>query len=105
MSAVVKDEKIETVFDHGISEAEMINLFGFVEAREIYNDRLSNDFALGDLYLLYHMRGDEKSANAFLNKMSSAAAKADITRAGCCDNPVCSQLLRENPNNILYASN
>jgi hypothetical protein len=105
MSAVLKENYVETIFDHGVTDDEMINLFGYIEEIDIYSYKLSNDFALGDLYRLYKLRGKEKSANEFLSKLSSESEKENITRSGCCDDLVCSQLLHGNPKNFLHANN
>lgn len=105
MSAVLKNEPVESIFDHGVTDNEMISLFGYVEDMDTYCYLLSNDFALGDLYRLYKLRGKEKTANEFLNKIISEAEKTNITRSGCCDSSVCSQLLHDNPKNFLSANN
>ncbi len=37
MSAVLKENYVETIFDHGVTDDEMINLFGYIEEIDIYS--------------------------------------------------------------------
>ena len=67
MSAVLNHPKLETIFDHGITDAEILALTdGYPESREEYLYALDQDSAYADLYRLYSIRNDANKAAFFL---------------------------------------
>ena len=59
MSAIIKSEHIETIFDHGVTDVEMLELTdGYPESKEEYIYGLDQDSAYADLHRLYIMRND-----------------------------------------------
>ena len=70
MSASLNNQKIETVFDHGITQSEMDSLFGGEESFTEYYSELSINDAYADLYFLYEIRNNHNQATIFLNKIN-----------------------------------
>ena len=104
MSIVVKEQPIETIFDHDITDGEQVALFDFVDDHDSYFFALSRDSAFADLYRLYTFRKNDEKAASFLNQISNERTKADLIRVSCCDGSVINELLYENPQNYLNAN-
>jgi len=83
MSAVLKTEQLETIFDHGVTMAELIQLFGETEDVDNYLYALSQDSAYADLYFLYMARDDSKTALSFLNKIQNPRYKLSVSLPSC----------------------
>ena len=79
MNAVVKPEKIETIFDHHVTASELIELFDFEENLDDYLYALSQDSAYAHLYFLYHLRNDNDVATGYLNKIQNATYRRDVS--------------------------
>jgi len=84
MSAVLKTDKLETIFDHDISDNEFEMLFGFLETQADYEFALDHTDADIDLYQLYQLRGDIKMAALYLQKLDIETRKR-ITIHCCLD--------------------
>lgn len=85
MSAVLNYSKLETIFDHGITEAEHITLTdGYNETTEDYFHGLDKDSAYADLYRLYSIRGDVNKAAFFLDKIQDLDFKNQFKMRPCC---------------------
>lgn len=83
MSAVLKPEKLETIFNHEVTEAEFEELLGEPESLDDYLYALSQDSAYAHLYFLYDLRGDSQTAKAFLAKIQDKNYRRDISLSGC----------------------
>jgi hypothetical protein len=85
MNAVVKQNHIETIYDHSITDAEMQQLTaGYPEPKEEYFYALDKDSAYADLFRLYTMRHDENKAAFFLNQIEDASFRRQLTMRPCC---------------------
>ena len=84
MSAVLKTEHLETIFDHAITDNEFEILFGFLETQADYVFALDHTDADIDLYQLYQLRGDVKTAALYLQKLDTETRKR-ITLHCCLD--------------------
>ena len=82
MSAVLRLEKIETIFDHGVTDEEFMSLYGFTETREDYEYALGQNDAYRDLYSLYLNRGDSVKAETFLAKIDPTTRQRAL-QGGC----------------------
>jgi hypothetical protein len=83
MNAVLKPEKLETIFDHHVTKEELIDLFEEEESFDDYCFSLGQNSAYAHLYFLYHLRNDEKTAVSFLNKISDVSYRQSISFS-CC---------------------
>lgn len=71
--------KMETVFDHGITEEEHENLFGVaIPKADAPRVSMAKDAENGSLYRLYSLREDHDTAKGFLNKIKSESYKFDL---------------------------
>lgn len=86
MSAVLKPQTLETIFDHNVTDAEFEELLGEPENLDEYLYALSQDSAYAHLYFLYDLRGDDKTAKEFLNKIQDKNYRRDISLSGCVTN-------------------
>ncbi len=85
MNAVVKESHVETIYDHGITDAEMQQLTaGYPEPKDEYFYALSQDSAYADLFRLYTMRHDENKAAFFLNQIQDGSFRRQLTMRPCC---------------------
>lgn len=86
MSIVVKEQPIETIFDHRISDSEFSELFyGSPESYDDYVDGLSKDSLLVDIVRLYQLRGKPDLANRYLAKISDESIRFELSTRGCCE--------------------
>jgi hypothetical protein len=72
MNAVIKESRVETIFDHNISIAELENVLGAEETYDEYIQSTSADEAYVDLFFLYELRNDHQQSKLFLNKVSDS---------------------------------
>jgi hypothetical protein len=85
MSAVLNHQIIETIFDHGVTDAEMLALTdGYPESRENYLYSLDQDSAYADLYRLYSIRNDANKASFFLEQIKDSSFKNQFKMRPCC---------------------
>lgn len=85
MNAVRKPAKIETIYDHAVTQDEILALTGgYPETREEYFEVLSRDSALVGLFKLYRLRGDAGKAGQYLNQIEDAQLKAQFMVRPCC---------------------
>ena len=85
MSAVLKPEKIETIYDHGVTESEILALTnGYPETQEEYFEALSQDGAYADLFRLYRLRGNKDKASYYLERIEDPAFKNQFKMRPCC---------------------
>ncbi len=85
MSAVLKPEKIETIYDHGATIEELNQLFyGNPETPEDYLLGLSNDSLLVDIVRLYQLRGQADTANRYASLIKDSSIQAEFATKGCC---------------------
>lgn len=83
MSAVLKENPIETVFDHHVTDAEIIELM--LEPKHDYLYSIDQDTAYADLYWLYEMRGDANKAHKYLDSIQDSKYRNSIIMT-CCHN-------------------
>lgn len=85
MSAVLKENPIETIFDCGVTDAELLDLFyGYPETKDEYIDGLSHDGLLVDIVRLYQLRGNDDLARKYLSSITSQSIRAELSTRGCC---------------------
>lgn len=85
MSAVVNDKSIETIFDHHVSDAELLELFyGYPEPYNEYVEGLSTDSLLVDIARLYQLRGVNDIANQYIEKISDEPIRSELLTTSCC---------------------
>ena len=85
MSAVLKENHIETIFDHGVTDDERLVLAkGYAESIDDYLYGLDQDSAYADLYRLYIIRKDTDQASAFLEKIKEPGFKNQFKMRPCC---------------------
>jgi hypothetical protein len=82
MNTVLKPQHIETIFDHNITDDEFEELFDFLESQPDYEFQLGQSDAYVDLHHLYELRGNEKMAGFYLNKLDEKTKKRVSMR--CC---------------------
>jgi hypothetical protein len=81
-AVLMRDAVPETVFDANITKDEILELFGFELSREEYMQTMRRDSALGDLWVLFRMRGEVQKAEEYKNLITDKAYK---TRLGYTD--------------------
>jgi hypothetical protein len=85
MSAILKPEPFETIFDHGVTDAEIQALTdGYPETQEEYFYGLDHDSAYADLFRLYRLRGDTDKAAYFMEKIEDNSFKFQFKARPCC---------------------
>ncbi len=83
MSTVLKTQAIETIFDHGVTKAELDDLLGAPETPEEYFAAIDQDAAYADLYFLYSARGNKQTAASFLAKIKNSRYRNNISLPSC----------------------
>ncbi len=101
MSAVVKEDHVESIFDHDVTEDEQMALFDFIETPDDYLFAMPQNNAWADIYSLYQLRGNDKKAEFYLNKITNQRLIDDLVRVPCCGNEIHSRLLHEKHLNLL----
>lgn len=72
---------METIYDHGISENELVVLDKMTPGRIInqnkqnYLENCSSDILFADLYRLYFLRGDNNKAQFYFDKIQDHTLK------------------------------
>jgi len=85
MNTVIKEQLMETIFDHHVTEYELNTLFfGAPESYEEYIDGLSHDGFLVDLVRLYLLRNMPDRANKYLSRIKDSESRSELTMANCC---------------------
>lgn len=85
MSAVLKTEHLETIFDHDVTYSELSQLFyGAPEPENEYLEGLSHDSLLVDIVRLYQLRGNTDAASRYLSSINDPAIRAELATRGCC---------------------
>jgi|GEM_PF-936213 len=85
MSAILKPEPLETIFDHGITDDELWQLTdGNPEPLDEYLYGLSQDSAYADLYRLYGIRGNTDRALYFMEQIQDQGFKFQFKARPCC---------------------
>ena len=64
---------METVFGHGITDKEVIQIFGFELSKEEYIVFTDDQLAIVHLGYLYNRRKDKKKVKDFIFKLSKSA--------------------------------
>lgn len=83
MNAIVKPEKIETIFDHHVAEDELKKLlYGDTESLEEYTHYLNQDGAYADIAQLLRSRGDNDNALKYISMITD-----DELRTQCMTSP------------------
>ena len=86
MNAMLKQANPESIFDHGVTQAELSALFyGAPEPEDEYPEGLSHDGLLVDIARLYRLRGDPDKAGRYASMIGDAAIRAEIATQGCCE--------------------
>ena len=83
MSAVLQENYVETIFDHGVTDDELSELM--LESKNDYLYSIDQDTAYVDLYWLYDMRGDTNKAHKYLDSIQDLKYRNSITMT-CCHN-------------------
>jgi hypothetical protein len=79
---------METIYDHGVTEQELMALFGPEderETREEYFEFLSSDSACADLYRLYRYRRQFARAGGYLVRIADARYRRTVGMPSCRD--------------------
>ncbi len=85
MNAVVKEHHVETIFDHGITDAEMrVLFFGDTESYSDYTEHLSQDSAFADISRLFRLRGNDNAANKYISQIKNDELRAQFMTIPCC---------------------
>lgn len=77
MAEAKEAEKIETIFDHGVTEKELELLFREKFSRQYYTDthiKSDQELAAIDIVRLYLLRGDRKTAKKYAKKLDLLTA-------------------------------
>ncbi|MDD2725399.1 MAG: hypothetical protein PHH59_15445 [Methylovulum sp.] len=82
MSAILKTEPLETIFNHGITDDEFEAIFDFIETQADYEAHLSATDALIDLHKLYQLRNDTTQADRFFSRLDTKSQQR--LRLHCC---------------------
>lgn len=65
---------METIFDHNVTKQEIKDLFGF-EADKEFIMNVSQEKQYRDIYRLYCIRGDTRTANKYARKLPNTIDK------------------------------
>ena len=85
MNAVVKEKSIETIYNHNVTEAEILQLTnGYPESKEEYIYALGQDSAYADLYRLYAIRHETDKAFFYLEQIQDSGFKNQFKMRPCC---------------------
>lgn len=85
MNAVVKNNHIETIIDHGATDNERLALTnGYAESISDYLYGLNQDGAYADLYRLYVARGEDDKASFYLEQIQDSGFKNQFKMRPCC---------------------
>lgn len=85
MAAVLQEKTIETIYDHGVTEAEILTMTkGYPETREEYFEVISSDGAFADLYRLYVIRNQPEKALFYLEQIQDIGFKNQFKMRPCC---------------------
>jgi hypothetical protein len=77
---------MESIYDHGVTQAELNALFyGAPEPEAEYPEGLSRDGLLVDIARLYRLRGDDGKAGRFAAMISDRSIRAEMATRGCCE--------------------
>ena len=60
---------METIFDHNVTEDEVLNIVGIAISKERYIGIVSKEKAIEDIYYLYLERNNHKEANKYLDML------------------------------------
>lgn len=60
---------METIFDHNITEKEILSIVGVKIAKDSYERLVSQNKAYEDIYYLFVERGDKSKAQEYLDKL------------------------------------
>lgn len=86
MNAVLKPQHIETIFDYDVTESELKTLlFGDVENLDEYSEFIDSDSALADISRLFRLRGDNKSADNFIDRISDSQLRTQFKTIPCAE--------------------
>lgn len=70
---------METIFDHNVTDAELVTLLGSVVSRENYlSFPLDPDGENGMLFSLYSVRGDTTKAKQYLAKVKDKLLRFNL---------------------------
>ena len=69
--------KLETIFNHNPTEKELRQLTGRVIDKEYYIKRFDEDYFFYDIYQLYLIRGNKKTAEKYYLMISEETRKKD----------------------------
>jgi hypothetical protein len=84
MSAILKPEPLETIFDHGVTDMEMAQLFGgYPEPRDEYLDGLGYDSLQVDIVRLYRLRGQPDIADKHIHAITDPAIRTELSTRAC----------------------
>lgn len=65
----LNNKKIETVFDHNITEEEWENMYGSCTQNK-YTSFIGQETAFYDIATLFYLRGNKEKATEYANKLS-----------------------------------
>lgn len=67
--------KMETIFDHGVTEKEVVALCGYLVDKTDFIGKKDQDSHNATIYRLYLMRGDKSKAMEYFNKLPNTLGK------------------------------
>ena len=73
---------METIFDHNVTDKEMINILGRVQTKKDYLSDVghSDDNLIVDLAYLFYYRGLAQKANNYIRKVSDVNMRLSFWR-------------------------
>jgi len=72
---------METIFDYGVTNKELLDIVGGSMPNEKeYIERRSQDTAYGDLFFLFYGRGSMRKAEYYANKVTDVLFRYDLYR-------------------------
>ena len=85
MSAVLKTEEFETIYDHHVTDDEILAMNdGYPETRDEYFEALGHDSAMAGLYHLYKLRGQPDKAAYYLDQIHDIPFRNQFKIRPCC---------------------
>ncbi|MDD5036678.1 MAG: hypothetical protein PHE55_18215 [Methylococcaceae bacterium] len=76
--------KIETIYDHGVTQYELKKLNFDNETKDEYLYALSQDSAYVGLFLLYRMRKNPEKASYYLEQVQDVQLRNQFKMRPCC---------------------
>lgn len=84
MNAILKPKKLETIFDHQVTEDELKKLlYGDTESFEEYTQFLDQDASYADISRLFRIRGNNQTALKYISLIKNEQLKMQFMTVPC----------------------